>query len=172
MLDLATLLLCFQVFFARILDVSLGTVRVVLISKEKSKLAFGIAFIEVFIWFIVARSVLSENVNIIVGVAYSLGYATGTYIGIKITNMFIKGTVSVQIITSKRNVKMISQLREEGYAVSVGDIRGKNEEEKYILFMEINKKNLDYIKTTIKKFDKSAFIVVNDTKYVQNGYIK
>ena len=171
-MELATLILCIQVFFARILDVSLGTVRVMLISKEKSKIAFLVAFIEVFIWFIVARSVLSENVNLIVGIAYSLGYATGTYIGIRITKMFIKGTVSVQVITSKKNNKMINELRNQGYAVSVGDVRGKNEEEKYILFIEINKKNLSYVNSIIKKMDKNAFIVVNDTKFVLNGYIK
>ena len=65
MLDISTLLLCIQIFIARILDVSLGTVRVMLISKEKSKIAFFVAFVEVFIWFIVARSALSENANLI-----------------------------------------------------------------------------------------------------------
>ncbi len=172
MLDISTLLLCIQIFIARILDVSLGTVRVMLISKEKSKFAFFVAFVEVFIWFIVARSALSENANLILGIAYALGYATGTFIGIKITNKFVKGTVSVQIITSKNNDKLINQLRSDGYAVSVGDVRGKNEEEKYMLFMEINKRNLGYVNSVIKKMDKNAFIVVNDTKFVLNGYIK
>ena len=172
MLDLATILLCIQVFFARILDVSLGTIRVILIGKEKSKTAFFVAFIEILIWFIVARSVLNSDVDVIVGVFYSLGYATGTYIGIKITNRFIKGTLSIQIITSKKNDMLIDQLRLGGYAVSVSDIRGINAEEKYLLFIEINKQKLEQVQKIIRKYDKSAFVVVDETKFVQNGYIK
>lgn len=172
MIDIALLLLCIKVFIARILDVSLGTIRVMLISKGQSVSAFFIAFVEVFIWFLVARDVLTNDVNIIVGVAYALGYATGTFVGITLTNKFSKGNFSVQVITSKQDIEMIDKLRSEGYAVSVSEVRGKDEKPKYMLFIEINKKNLTHLKEMVKDLDKNAFIVVNETKFVQNGYIK
>ena len=41
-----------------------------------------------------------------------------------------------------------------------------------MLFIEIRHKNLDHLKEFIRKNDDKAFIVVNETKYVQNGFIK
>ena len=55
---------------------------------------------------------------------------------------------------------------------SVINAKGKDNKEKYMLYMEINKKNLSEIKDFIKKIDENAFIVVSETKLVQNGFIK
>lgn len=172
MIDTALLFLCIKVFFARIMDVSLGTIRIMLVGKGKSTMAFFVAFIEVFIWFMIARDVLTNDVNLIVGVAYALGYASGTFLGITLTNKFSKGNFGVQVITSNQDDTIIQKLRDEGYGVSVSDIKGKDEQPKYMLFIEINKKNFEHLQSLIKELDKNAFVVVNETKYVQNGYIK
>ena len=67
---------------------------------------------------------------------------------------------------------MIDEIRNKGYAVSVIDAKGKDNVDKYMLFIEINKKNLNNIKAIIKEQDEKAFIVVSETKLVQNGFIK
>ena len=41
-----------------------------------------------------------------------------------------------------------------------------------MLFVEINNKSFNKLKHKVKEIDPKAFIVVNETKYVQNGYIK
>ena len=67
---------------------------------------------------------------------------------------------------------MIEQLRKEGFGVTVIDVEGKdNTLEKYMLFIEINNKSFSHLHHIIKQCDKNAFIVVNETKYVQNGFI-
>ena len=48
----------------------------------------------------------------------------------------------------------------------------KDEKNKYMLFIEINKKDFLKLKRLIKKLDDKAFVVVSETKYVQNGYFK
>ena len=55
--------LCIKIFFARILDVSIGTVRTMIMVRGKMYITAILAFIEVFIWFLVAREALVTNIN-------------------------------------------------------------------------------------------------------------
>lgn len=80
-------LLCLKIFFARILDVTLGTIKTVNIVNGNKIKSTIIAFFEVLIWFDIARTSLNTNVDsIIIPIVYSLGYATGTYIGMFINS--------------------------------------------------------------------------------------
>lgn len=166
------LLLCIKIFCVRIIDVSLGTFRTIITVKGKSLYASLIGFIEVFVWFIIVREALNTDVNSIwIAISYSLGFATGTYIGSFISNKFIKATFSFEIITSK--YEMISILRDKGYAVTVLNVKGKDDKkDKYMLLLEIDNTSLNDLKNTIRKIDNQAFIIVTETKYVQNGYFK
>lgn len=165
--------LCLKIFLVRIIDVSLGTVRTIFSVKGKSLVASLIGFIEVTIWFLIVREALNTDSNSIwVTLSYAAGFATGTYVGGMLSKKFINGNLGVQIITDDVNVNMITELRKEGYAVSVIDVKGQDNDDKYMLFVEINNKNFNHLKTIVKNIDEKAFIVVNETKFVQNGYLK
>lgn len=166
------LFLCLKIFCVRIIDVSLGTFRTIITVKGKSLYASIIGFVEVFIWFIIVREALNTDVNNIwVAIAYSLGFATGTYLGSIISNKFIKTNLSFEIITSK--YEAINILRDKGYAVTVLEVEGKDkEQEKYMLLIEIENKKSENLKKQIKELDENAFIIVTETKHVQNGYFK
>jgi len=166
------LFLCLKIFLIRILDVSLGTFRTIITVKGKSLYASVIGFIEVFIWFMIVREALNTDVDSVwIAISYSLGFATGTYIGSLISNRFIKTTFSFEVITA--NEDMVSILREKGYAVTVVDVKGKDEtKNKYMLLLEIDNNSMNELKHLIKKIDKQAFIIVTETKYVQNGFFK
>lgn len=169
---MAILILCIKVFFVRIIDVSLGTVRTIVTVKDKRFLASLIGFIEVLVWFLVAKEAISTTSNSIwIAISYSLGFATGTYIGTYLSGRYIKGNFGVQVITSKAN--LIKNLRNSGYAVTVIDVKGHDTETmKYMLFIEIDKNDLSNLQRLIKEYDKKAFIVVNETRNVLNGYFK
>ena len=166
--------LCFKIFFVRIIDVSLGTVRTIITVKGRRTLASMVGFIEVFVWFIIVKEALNTTeTSIWIAIAYSFGFATGTYIGSVLSDIFISGTLGVQIVTSNHNNEVIERIRNEGYGVSVVDVIGKEDHiNKYMLFIEIDKKRINSLKTLIKKLDSKAFMVVNETKYVHNGYFK
>lgn len=171
---MALFLLCLKIFFVRIIDVSLGTVRTLITVKGRTLLASMVGFIEIFVWFVIVKEALNTNeTSIWIAIAYSLGFATGTYIGGYLSDRFIKGNFGIQVVTSNNNHMLIDLLRNEGYAVSVIDVKGQDKKkEKYMLFIEIQKNNFDHVKQLIHSVDQKAFIVVNETKYVQNGYIK
>lgn len=165
-------LLCVKIFFVRIIDVSLGTIRTIVTVKDRKFLASLIGFVEVFVWFVIAREALNTNeTSLFVAIAYALGFATGTYIGTYLSSKYIKGNFGVQVITS--NSSLINNLRNNGYAVSVIDVKGHDEKiEKFMLFIEIDKNDFNHLKKFIKNYDKKAFIVVNETKYLENGYLR
>ena len=163
-------LLCLKIFSARILDVSLGTIRTVFTVKGKSLISAMIGFIEVFVWFMIAREALnSSNPSIFIVVSYSLGYATGTYIGSILSKILIKGKLNVQVITD--NIELIDKLRNDGFAVSVVDIKGKDSD-KYMLIIGINNNKKNLLTAKIKEYDKNAFVYINETVYIHNGFIK
>lgn len=168
------LLLCLKIFCARIIDVTLGTLRMVHTVKGKTLMAGIIAFFEVFIWFNIAREALNTGVNSIwIAIAYAGGYATGTILGTFISNKFINSLISVEVITTKATPENIEKIRLEGFGVSVLDtIDNLSKENSKLLFITLNSRHLDDLKRILKHIDKDAFIVINESKIVQNGFIK
>ena len=155
-------LLCFKIFFARVLDVSLGTFRTLVTVKGNYKDASIIGFFEVLIWFLIVKEAINtDSSSILIGISYAFGFATGTYVGGIISAHFIKGNYT----------EMLTKLYEKGYAISIMDIKGIHKKNMNLLFIETNKKNLSSLNRLIKRYDKNAFIVVNESKMVINGYL-
>jgi uncharacterized protein YebE (UPF0316 family) len=117
---MGTLLLCLEIFAARLIDVSLGTIRTVIVVKGKNFLGSLLGFIEVTVWFFVVEQALSSaNNNIFIVIAYSLGFAVGTYIGGKLSKKLIKSKLEVQVVTSNNVNNMVDNIRKSGYALSI-----------------------------------------------------
>ena len=166
-------ILCVKIFFARILDVSLATFVTVLTVKGEKLKATIIGFIDVMIWFLVVKEALNTNLNSIwIALSYASGYAFGTYIGSTLSNLFIQGKISIQVILDKENEKDIDIIRNNGYAVSEINCKGKNNVPKIMLFIEADNKHLNDVKKIINNINNNAFIIVNETKFVENGFFK
>ena len=163
------LIVSLTIFFARAVDVCLGTFRTVCIVKGKKKTATIIAFIEVLIWFLIAReAITTELTSLWIPLSFAGGFAAGTYIGIWLSNRFIGGQLTINAISTKISDDDINVIKEKGYGVSFLPM----EDDKKFLILQIDKKRLDEVKDILKSFDKDTFIMVNETKYVHNGFIK
>ncbi len=168
------LTLCIKIFLARIADVSLGTIRTNYSVRGKTLLAGIIGFFEIFIWFLIVKEALNSDINSIwIVISYSAGYATGTILGTYISNTLINSLISVEVMTTEASKENITKIRNEGFGVSVVETKNTyNEEDANILFITLNSRNLNHLKKIIKDIDEKAFIVISETKIVQNGYIK
>lgn len=165
--------ICLIIFFARIVDVSLGTFVTILTVKSKRVLATILGFIDVIIWFLVVREALTTDIRSLwIAISYALGYAIGTFIGTTLSNKLINGKVSMQVILDEKSKKKINEIRDKGFAVSQVNCIGKDNVNKLMLFIELDKKHLDEAKKIINKIDENAFMVINETKYVVNGFFK
>lgn len=168
------LLKCIQIFMARIIDVSLGTLRTVFFVKGKTIEPFIIAFFEVLIWYVVAKEALNTTGNaVLIAISYAGGYATGTFIGSKLSNLLVKGVVDIQTVIKNNSNKLVKALRDKGYGVSVIDLKNDYDgNSKDMLFIQAKSSRLKEVTSIIKNFDNEAFIIVNETKLVHNGFIK
>ena len=165
--------MCIIIFFARVIDVSLATFVTVLTVKGKRALATIIGFIDVLIWFLVVKEALNTDIKSIwIAFSYAGGYALGTFIGTTLSNKLIDGKISAQVIINSDSINEVEKIRKAGFAVSQIDCTGKDNAKKLMLFIELDKKHLDDLKNIINKIDKDAFMVINETKYVLNGFFK
>ena len=164
------LLLCIKIFFARLVDVSLGTFRTINTVKGKNFVASLIGLVEISVWFLVVKEALNtENSSYLIVLAYALGFSVGTYIGGKISSMFIKTNLEVQVILTNKNEKVIKLLRDNGYGLTIIEAKGNNNS-KYMLYIQIKNRSLVKLKRLIKMEDSKALIAVNESKYIENGY--
>lgn len=166
--------LCLQIYFARILDVTLSTIRTFYTLKGKTIFSSILSFFEVLVWFLVARQALNVNLDSLwIPISYSLGYATGILIGSFISNNFIKGVENVTIITKKENDILINTLRNNGFGISIIDLKNDFDNvKKQMLIIEVDKRYLKKLIKIVKSIDKDAFISISETKQIENGVLK
>ncbi len=112
------------IFFARIIDVSLGTMRIILVSRGNRYIAPVIGFLEVFVWITVISTAI-QSLNSLAGYfVYAAGFAVGNYVGMLIESKIAIGYQNLRIITSKMVSALPLVLREEGFGVTVIDGMG------------------------------------------------
>jgi len=164
-----TLVLCLKIFFARIFDVTLGTTRMILTVKEKRVYAMIVGFIEVTVWFLVAKEAITNAGNsLYVVFSYAGGYAVGTFVGSFLSSKIIDGKLKVQVITQNNDLDVLDKIKDAGFGVSAIPTH----DNKLMLIIEVDKKHYPKLKKLIDKIDDKAFISVNETKYVEKGYFQ
>lgn len=161
------LLFCFIIFFTRLVDTTLGTLRTITTVNNKKKIATTIAFIETIIWFSIFKvSIDSNNYSLLVIISYSFGFALGTYIGMIIVEKYSNVNIVTNVIC-KKNKKLVKELIDNGYELSVVNVMGKDLiNNKFMIIIPTTIKRLEYIKNIIYDYEKSAYITINDNKKI------
>lgn len=156
------------VFFARVLDVSLGTLRIIFTSRGKRNIAPLLGFVEVFIWIVVVSQVVKNVHSLPAYLGYAAGFAVGTFVGMKIEERLALGLYVLRIILSLEGERLASQLRSAGYGVTVVNGMGSVGEVK-LLYTVIKRKNLIGVLEIIKSVAPNAFFSVEELRSAESG---
>ena len=156
------------IFFARICDVSLGTMRIVFVSKGRKNLAPVLGFFELFIWIVVINEVFKNADSIVCYIAYAAGYAAGNFIGMNIEERLALGSQLIKAFSAKDVTPLQKHLNEAGFGATVIEGSGSTGKVK-ILYMVINRKNADHAKKILMEFDPLIFYVIEDVRLVKSG---
>jgi len=156
------------VFFARIMDVTLGTLRIIFISKGKRLLPPLLGFVEVFIWIVVVSQLVQNLSNLVGYLAYAAGFATGTYVGILIENRLALGTLIVQAIVAGETDDLVRSLSDTGYGVTLFDAHGATGPVK-VIHTVINRKELDDIVRRLRANHPNVFYTVEEARAASQG---
>jgi len=165
--------LCVIIFFSRIVDVSLGTVRTILTVRGNRTAAAAIGFGEMLLWFLVVREALnSQESSLYVAIAFAGGFSAGTFIGGLVAKVMFPSNHLVQVITSRRDSQLLHAISDAGFSMTVSDVYGRDHAaEKYMLFIYVHGKYIARLKQTITSLDPAAFISISEGKGSINGQI-
>jgi len=164
----AWVILPLLIFSARICDVSLGTLRVIFISRGFKKIAPFIGFFEVIIWLVAIGQVMQNIGNFASYIAYGGGFATGTYVGMAVEERLSLGNVVIRVITQKDAAPLEQALREMDLGVTATDAEGATGPVR-ILLSVCRRQDLPQVLSCINQYQPGAFFTVEEVKMVKEG---
>jgi uncharacterized protein YebE (UPF0316 family) len=156
---------------ARIMDVTINTIRMIFVSRGYKTLAPVLGFFEVVIWLVAIGQIMKNLDNFMSYIGYGAGFAAGNYIGIILVEKMTLGTVIIRIIAKKNTVELIQRLREANYGVTSADAEGRDGPVK-ILFSTMKRKDLRDALRIINQSNPNAFYTVEEVQQVNEGYFR
>ena len=156
------------ILIARVMDVSLDTIRVIMIAKGYRRLAPFIGFFQVLIWIITISRIMANLENWTTYIGYAGGFALGTYVGMKIEERLALGYELIRVVTRADASSLIQELIEKGYHITFIDGKGRDGKVG-ILFIVHKRKVIREIIGLIKKFNPNAFYTVEDVRFVSGA---
>ena len=160
------------IFITKIIEVSLGTVRMILVNKGYRNESFFLALIEIFMWVFIASTVINNLESApIKGIVYGFGFASGVYIGSIIETKLAFGMVLVETIASATTgVAITERLREIGYGVTTIIGQGRSEA-RLVIKVFARRRNAAEVVSEILKIDDTALIIRNDITNMTGGFL-
>jgi uncharacterized protein YebE (UPF0316 family) len=156
------------IFCARICDVSIGTIRIIFVSRGQKLIAPILGFFEVLIWLMAIGKIMQNLTNVMAYVAYAGGFAMGNFIGILIEEKLAVGMVIIRIITKKGASVLIEKLKSMGYGVTSIDAEG-NEGPVNIVYSVLKRIDLEIVISIVEKHNPKAFYSIEDVRTVREG---
>ena len=161
----------FLIFFAKIFEVSISTVRLVLMARGNRLVACLIASIEVSIWIMLTSTVLlGLRDDPFKAVAYVAAVVVGIYMGIAIEDKLALGLAQIEIIAELNEaLPMVKRLRDSGYRVTTFECEGLDGK-KLSLVLKVQRKDVPLTVALLREYD-HLFVTVTDIRKVSIGNI-
>jgi uncharacterized protein YebE (UPF0316 family) len=156
------------IMLARMADVTIGTVRIIVVAKGDKYLAPLLGFFEVLIWVLTIGLIMANLNNWLAYIFYALGFAIGNYIGILMEERLAMGNVIVHVITKTKAGDLIRILKARKYKITHFKAIS-NQGEVSIIYILVKRKNLQRLVNRVKKSHPKAFFSIEDVRYVSEG---
>ncbi|MFN2397661.1 MAG: DUF2179 domain-containing protein [Gemmatimonadaceae bacterium] len=158
------------IFFARIVDVTLDTMRVLLAVRGRRTIAGILGFFQALIWLVVVGSALRHLDSWWHIIGYAAGFGTGTMVGITIERAVAYGLSTVRIVSQHAGVEIAELLREKGYGVTemVGQGRDGRVE---IINSVVQRQDLGNVMAVVDQYDRDAFVTAEEPQVLRGGSV-
>ncbi|KPL07281.1 hypothetical protein AMJ86_04895 [bacterium SM23_57] len=156
------------IFCARIIDVSIGTVRIVFIAKGMRVWAPVLGFFEVLIWLLAISQIMKNLTNPVTFVAFATGFAMGNYVGLMIEHKLAMGLALIRVITNRDAAELLQHLREKEFSVTDVAAEGNRGPVK-VIFSIIKRKEIPGMVNVIQQYNPHAFYTIEDISFVSEG---
>jgi len=156
------------VFVARVFDVTLGTLRIIFISRGKKHIAPLLGFVEVFIWIAIVAQIVRGVNDLVTYFAYAAGFAAGNFVGMYIEDRLAMGTQVLRIIVPEGADQLTSNLAAAGYGITRVDGQGSNGPVK-LIYTIVKRKDIAVVLSLIHQTHPRAFLSIEDVRSTQEG---
>jgi uncharacterized protein YebE (UPF0316 family) len=159
------------IFLARTTDVSLGTLRAMLIVRGLRQYAPFIGFLEALIWILAVSTLIKQIDTPLCYIAYAAGFSMGTYVGIKIDGFLGLGTVLLRVITNENPQPLVEYMRQHNWGMTVVEGQGYSGDA-FLLLSVVKRKDLQNAIAGIHSIFPNAFYTTEDIKIVTGNIFK
>jgi len=156
------------ILMARIVDVSMDTVRVIMVAKGYRNYAPVIGFFQSLIWVITISRVMVNLENWTAYAGYAGGFALGTYVGMRLEEKLALGHELIRVITKTDATELIENLLKNGYPVTSVTGQGRKGEVG-ILFVILKRKSIKQVVEIINAYNPKAFYTIEDMRFVRDS---
>lgn len=157
------------IFGMRVANMSLDTVRVMMVVRGRKGVAWLMGFVQTLIFIYVLTTVINDLDNWLTIIAYAGGFATGNVVGMWIEDRMAMGHTHLRIISMAHGVAIAEKVRDEGYAVTEIVGRGRDGVVS-LLNVSVRRKNVKKVCEIVQGVDEDVFITAEDLRPVRRGY--
>ena len=158
------------IFCLRIVDVSVGTLRVMYMVRGDRLKAVPLAFFESLIWVFAISRIMKEVDNVANMFAFAAGFAAGTMVGMTLERWIASGFVLLRVISDVGREKLAGEVRSAGFGVTVLTGEGR-EGEQEILFIVAMRRRAQELLRLIRRVDDGAFVTMEPVQKAMGGYV-
>jgi uncharacterized protein YebE (UPF0316 family) len=156
------------IFLARICDQSLGTMRIIFVSKGRKHLVPILGFFEVLIWITAISKIMQNLDNYVNYIAYAAGFATGNYVGMLIEEKLAIGIQMIRVFATNRGNELVQLLNNEGFGATCLEAHGaRNKTE--LIYTIVKRHEIERVLSLITSFNPDIFYTIEDLKVASHG---
>jgi len=148
--------------------VSIGTMRIIFVSKGKRNIAPILGFFEVLIWIIAISKIMQNLDNYVNYVAYAAGFATGNFVGMIIEEKLAMGIQMIRIFINEKGMELVTLLNKSGFGATTIEAHGAKEKI-FLVYSIVHRNELERVLDIINGFNPKAFYTIEDVKAVNEG---
>lgn len=156
------------IFTARIFDVTLGTLRIIFVSRGKRNLAPVLGFFEVLIWIVVISQLVQNLESFTAYIGYAAGFAAGNYVGMWLEDKLALGTYILRLISSEEVSELVSRLSDAGYGVT--RVEGEGSKGKVnLIYTVVKRRNVEQVLAIIHELKPNVFVSIEEVRSTEKG---
>ncbi|MFZ6027598.1 MAG: DUF2179 domain-containing protein [Chloroflexota bacterium] len=156
------------VFLARVVDVTIGTLRIIFTSRGRRGVAPLLGGIEVFVWIIATSQIMKQAHTLTAFLGYAAGFAVGNYVGMFIEDKLAMGTVVIRTILAKSAPAVIEALKTAGYGVTCVDGQGATGPVQ-LIYTVVKRKDVPEVTALIHTGAPRAFLTIEEVRSAEQG---
>lgn len=158
------------IFSARVLDVSVSTIRMMFVWAGNRYFATLLGFFEALIWIVAIGQIMKDISNWSSYFAYAAGYAGGTFTGMYIESKLAYGKSIIRVITKKPACELLEALKAESFGVTSLEAEG-NKGPVHVFYTVLSRKKVEYVISKIREYNPNAFFTIENVRFVNESAV-